>query len=99
MKPALNTNKVQLHRTNQACFYLRDNCCIGDVRVSDEHGLQLSGCHLKPFVLDELLEPVDDENFIIVVDISNVSSVQPPFFVDGPFCGLRIIKISWTNII
>lgn len=63
------------------------------MRVSDEHGLELGRGNLEPFVLDQLLEPVDNEDLVVVVHVPDVSGVQPALLVDGPFRCLRIIKI------
>ena len=39
--------------------------------------LQLSGGHLQPLDLDELLEPVHDEQVLLVVVVANVPGVEP----------------------
>ncbi len=74
--------------------YLRDDGGVGDGGVGDEHGLELGGGDLEALVLDELLEPVHDEDLVVVVDEADVSGVQPPVLVDGVLGRLRIIQIA-----
>ena len=63
--------------------------------MSQQERLQLGRRYLKTFVLDELLKPVDNEDLVVIVDVSDVSGVQPAFLVYGSCCGLRVVEISW----
>lgn len=74
--------------------YLRNNRGVGDARVCNEQGFELGRRNLEPFVLDYLLKPVDDEDLIVVVDETDVSSVEPSFLVYGVLCGLRVVEIA-----
>ena len=76
--------------------YLRDDGGIGDGGVGDEHGLELGGGDLEALVLDELLEPVHDEDLVVVVDEADVASVQPPVLVDRLLGRLRVVQVSCT---
>ena len=66
-----------------------DHGGVGDGRVGEQHRLQLGGRDLEALVLDELLEPVDDEEVAVLVDVPDVAGVQPAVVVDGGGGGLR----------
>ena len=51
--------------------------------MGQENGLQLGRSNLEALVLDELLDPVDDEHVAVVVDVPDVAGVEPPRGVDG----------------
>ncbi len=55
---------------------------IGDVFVREQQGFQLGGRHLEPFVLDQLLRTIDDEEMSIRIGITNVAGVKPMFRID-----------------
>lgn len=77
----------------------RDNSGISNVRVSNEHGFELGGGDLEALVLNDLLQPIDNEELVVVVDIANVAGVQPPFLVDRHQRRRRVIKIPCIHII
>lgn len=54
---------------------LPDNGSISDAWVRDEQGFELSGGHLEALVLDDLLEPVDDEDLIVIVNVPDIAGV------------------------
>ena len=55
----------------------RDDGRVGDARVREEQRLELGGRHLLGTDLDELLEPVDDEDIARGVDAAEVAAAQP----------------------
>jgi hypothetical protein len=48
-----------------------------------ELGLELRGRDLVAAGLDQLLEPIDEEEVAVVVEVAEVAAVQPPVGVDG----------------
>lgn len=60
----------------------------------DKEILKLSWGHLEAFEFDDLLDPINNENFIIIVHISYVPGVKPPFNVYSACRRLNIIQIS-----
>jgi hypothetical protein len=62
--------------------------------VGDEQGLQLSRRHLEAPVLDDLLEPVHDEDLVVVVHVPDVAGVQPPVSIDRVLRGLRVVQVT-----
>ena len=60
-----------------------DDGGVRDGGVGEQQRLQLGRRHLEALVLDELLEPVDDEQVAVVVDVADVAGVQPAVVVDG----------------
>jgi hypothetical protein len=62
--------------------------------VGDEQRLQLGGGHLEALVLDDLLEPVDDEDLVVVVHEADVARVQPPAGVDAVPRRLRVVQVT-----
>jgi len=73
---------------------LRHDGGVLDLRVRDEERLELGRRHLEPLVLDDLLEPVDDEDLVVVVDIADVAGVQPAVLVDGVLCRLKVVQVT-----
>jgi hypothetical protein len=62
--------------------------------VRDEEGLELRRRHLEALVLDDLLEPVDDEDLVVIVHEADVSGVQPAFLVDGVLRRLWVVQVT-----
>lgn len=80
------------------CSCLRDYGSVGDVRVGDEQRLELRRRNLEALVLDDLLQPVHDEDFVVVVDQADVAGVQPAFLVDCVLRGFRIVQIPCNDL-
>ena len=59
-----------------------DHGGVGDCGVGEQQRLELGRRHLEALVLDELLEPVDDEEVAVGVDVADVAGVQPAVVVD-----------------
>ena len=51
---------------------------VRDVRVLEQVALELRGRHLEPAHLDELLDPVDDEDLLALVEVHLVPRAHPP---------------------
>ena len=66
--------------------------------MRDEDSLQLRGRHLHSLVLDQLLEPIDDVQVLVLVDEANVTAVQPALSVDGMGGGLRIVEVAFHDL-
>lgn len=49
--------------------------------------------YLKAFEFDKLLNSINDENFVIVIDITYVTGVKPTVNVYGGCRGLVIVQI------
>jgi len=49
---------------------------------------------LEALVFDYLLEPVNNEDLIVVINITNVAGVQPSILINGILCGFWIIQIT-----
>jgi hypothetical protein len=62
--------------------------------VCDEKSFKFCRRYLEPLVFYYFLEPVNNENLVVVVNITNVSCVQPTALVDGVLRGLRVIQIT-----
>ena len=60
----------------------RDDRRVGDRGVGEQHRFQLGRRHLVALVLDQLLEPVDDEEPAVLVGVADVAGVQPAVGVD-----------------
>ena len=88
----INTSWAQ--REGRGIYYIPNDGGVLDLRVRDEEGLELRGRHLEPLVLDDLLEPVDDEDLVVVVHEADVSGVQPPVLVDGVLRRLRVVQVT-----
>jgi hypothetical protein len=73
---------------------LRHDGGILDLWVCDEEGFKLCRRHLKALVLDDLLEPVDDENLVVIVHVTDVTGVQPAVRVDGVLRGFWVVKVT-----
>jgi len=73
---------------------LRYDGGVLDLRVRDEEGLKLRRRYLEPLVLDDLLEPVDDEDLVVVVNVADVPGVQPAVLVDGVLRGLGVVQVT-----
>ena len=73
---------------------LRYDSSVLDLRVRDEEGLKLRRRYLEPLVLDDLLEPVDDEDLVVVVNVADVPGVQPAVLVDGVLRGLGVVQVT-----
>ena len=59
-----------------------------------EDGLELGGRDLEGVDLDELLEPVDDEDLALLVDDDEVAGAQPPVGVDHRRGGVRAVQVA-----
>lgn len=73
---------------------LRDNSSILNFRMCDKKGLKFRRRYLKALVFDYLLEPINNEDLIVIVDITNVTSVQPSILINGVLCCSWIIQIT-----
>ena len=62
--------------------------------MGDEHGLELGGRDLVAADLDQLLEPVDEEDAPVLVDVAEVAGVQPAVGVDGRGRGVRVVAVA-----
>ena len=58
-----------------------------------EDRLELGGRDLEGVDLDELLEPVDDEDLALLVDDDEVAGAQPPVGVDHRRGGVRTVQV------
>lgn len=76
---------------------LRDNSGILDFRMCDEKGFKLRRRYLEALVFDYLLQPVNDEDLVVIVHITNVPGVQPSVLINGVLCRLWIIQITCTS--
>ena len=54
-----------------------------------------SRAYLEAFEFDELLYSINDENFIVIIHITHVTSVKPALRVYGGCRSRSIIQISW----
>ncbi|RRT72435.1 hypothetical protein B296_00015000, partial [Ensete ventricosum] len=89
--------KKKLHEgVKQGWRNVRDDGSVRDVMVGDEKGLELRWSYLESFVLDDLLQPVDDEDLVVVVHESDIACVQPLFLVYGVLGCFWVIKVSCT---
>jgi hypothetical protein len=59
-----------------------DHRGVRGVGRGEQHGLQLGRGHLVALVLDQPLDPVDDEPPAVLVDRADVAGVQPAVGVD-----------------
>jgi hypothetical protein len=73
---------------------LRYDGGILDLWVCDEEGFKLRRRHLKALVLDDLLKPVDDEDLVVIVHVTDVTGVQPTVSVDGVLRGFWVVKVT-----
>ena len=55
-----------------------DDRGIGDSRVGDEHGFELGGRDLEAADLDQLLEPVDEKDASVLVDVTRSPVCSQP---------------------
>ena len=62
--------------------------------MGDEKGLQLCRGYLEAPVFDDLLEPIHDEDLVVVVDVADVAGVQPPFCINGVLRGLWVVQVT-----
>ena len=75
-----------------------DHRGVGDLRVGEQQRLELGRRHLEALVLDELLEPVDDEQVPVGVDVADVAGVQPAVGVDRVGRGLRVVEVALHHL-
>jgi len=62
--------------------------------MCEEKGLKFCRRYLEALVFDYLLEPVNNEDLIVVINITNVAGVQPSILINGILCGFWIIQIT-----
>ena len=67
--------------------------------MRQEECFQFGWGHLEAFVLDQFLQPINDEQLIILIDVPNVARMQPPLFVYGSLRSLRIIKVPCVSFL
>ena len=75
-----------------------DHCCVGDTGVRQQQAFELSRRHLEALVLDEFLDPVDDEDVAVVVEVSNVAGVQPAIGIDRLRGGLIVVQVPLHDL-
>lgn len=51
--------------------------------------------YLEAFEFDNFLDSINNENLLIIIYITNVSSMKPTFNIYGICCGLQIIQIPY----
>ena len=71
-----------------------DHRSVGHRRVGEQERLELGRWDLEALVLDELLEPVDDEEVSLVVDVADVAGVEPSVVVDGVRGRGRVVQVA-----
>ena len=59
-----------------------DDRGVRDIGMGEQQGLELGRRDLESLVLDQLLEPVDDVDVAVRVDLGDVARVQPAVGVD-----------------
>jgi hypothetical protein len=62
--------------------------------MCDKKGLKFCRRYLKTLVFYYLLESVDDEDLIVIINITNVPCVQPSVLINGILCCFWIIQIT-----
>lgn len=77
--------------------YSRDDGGVGDGGVGEKQGLQFGWRHLKTFVLDQLLQTIHYEQLLVVVDVPDISGVEPPVLVYRPRRCLRVVQVTFSN--
>ena len=55
--------------------------------------------YLKTLELDNLLNPIDNEDLTIIVDIANVTSVEPAVDVDSGSSGIGIVQVLLHDLV
>jgi hypothetical protein len=75
-----------------------DDGGVGDLRVADEHGLELGRGHLVALVLDQLLDAVDHGVAAVLVDDRDVAGVQPALVVEGVGGGGRVVQVALHHL-
>lgn len=73
---------------------LRHNTSIRDTRMGDEQCFKFSRGNVEALVLYQLLQPVDDEQLIIIINVANVAGVEPSVLGDCPLHRFRILVIT-----
>uniref|UniRef100_A0A182IXV1 Uncharacterized protein n=1 Tax=Anopheles atroparvus TaxID=41427 RepID=A0A182IXV1_ANOAO len=68
-----------------------NNGRVSHLAVAEQYILELGRRNLEAVVLDQVLQPVNDEEVSFGVIVSNVAGVQPPFLIDCFACGLLVV--------
>src|SRR5690606_25991461 len=71
---------------------------VGDTGVGQQQRLQFGGGHLEALVLDQLLDPVDDEQPAGLVHMSDVPGVQPAVLVDHGGGGVGPAEVALHHL-
>ena len=71
---------------------------VRDVRVLQQHRLELGRRHLEALHLDQLLEPIDDLEVSVLVDDPDVAGVQPPVGVHRLCRRLGVVQIPLHHL-
>ncbi len=66
--------------------------------MGQQERLELCRRDLKTLVLDELLEPVDDVEVAVVVDVADVAGVEPALVVDAVGGRVRVVEVSLHHL-
>ena len=75
-----------------------DHGGIGDLGMGEQQRLELGGWDLEALVLDELLEPVDDVEVAVGVDVADVAGVQPTVIVDRGLRGGVVVQVALHHL-
>ena len=75
-----------------------DHGGVGHVGVFEEHCFELGRCHLEAVVLDQLLDPPDDEQVPVGVDAGEIAGVQPAVGVDGLGGRGGVVEVSGHHL-
>ena len=73
-----------------SCYFNFKNVQI----VTKYDKINISYIHLKTFVLDEFLDPVDNIKLTIFIEVSKVSSMHPSMFINSLLGGFWIVEIT-----
>ncbi len=71
-----------------------DDGDVGDGRVPDDDRLDLGRGDLERVDLDELLDPIDDDDAAVGVDMAEVAGANPPVGSDHLCRGLRTVQVA-----
>lgn len=66
--------------------------------MAEQNCFQFGRGNLKPFVLDEFLQPVDHVQMAICVDVADVTGVQPPIGIYRCLGRLRVVEVALHHL-